>query len=284
MAIYQQGTLDNFKPEIWSARLKSNLNKKLVYGGLVNRDYEGEISNFGDTVHVNNIGRITIGDYTINGTAPTREALSDGQTSLTITQAKAFNFGLDDIDKAQSKGSIMEEAMKEAAYALADVADQYIAGLYTEATATTGLTAGLTTDKDQYYEMLVANRQKFRELNVPIDDLNVVIAPWMEALILQDARFVHASVEGDKVLRNGEIGKMAGFNIVVSNNVPIVTSTTYEVLSYAGKKGVTFADAISKTEAYRPEDSFIDAVKGLHVYGAKTIDANYVLYSPVVKA
>jgi hypothetical protein len=27
-------------------------------------------------------------------------------------------------------------------------------------------------------------------------------------------------------------------------------------------------------EAYRPENSFSDAVKGLHVYGAKVIDPN----------
>ena len=53
----------NFIPAIWSARLLAHLDKKHVYASLVNRDYEGEIRNFGDTVKINQIGDITIKDY-----------------------------------------------------------------------------------------------------------------------------------------------------------------------------------------------------------------------------
>ena len=38
----------------------------------------------------------------------------------------------------------------------------------------------------------------------------------------------------------------------------------------------TYADQILKTEAYRPESKFADAVKGLHVYGGKLTRANTV--------
>jgi len=34
---------------------------------------------------------------------------------------------------------------------------------------------------------------------------------------------------------------------------------------------LTFAEQINKTEAYRPESSFSDAIKGLHLYGAKVV-------------
>lgn len=42
-------SIDNFIPEIWSARLLENLTKTLVYGQptVVNTDYEGEISGLG---------------------------------------------------------------------------------------------------------------------------------------------------------------------------------------------------------------------------------------------
>ena len=35
--------INNFIPQVWSARLLANLQKNLVYGqaGVVNRDYEG---------------------------------------------------------------------------------------------------------------------------------------------------------------------------------------------------------------------------------------------------
>jgi Asp-tRNA(Asn)/Glu-tRNA(Gln) amidotransferase A subunit family amidase len=40
----------------------------------------------------------------------------------------------------------------------------------------------------------------------------------------------------------------------------------------AGVPGaIAFAEQIVKVEAYRPDDSFSDALKGLHVYGAKVI-------------
>ena len=40
-----------------------HLDKRHVYLNLLNRDYEGEIKNFGDTVKVNQIGEVTIKDY-----------------------------------------------------------------------------------------------------------------------------------------------------------------------------------------------------------------------------
>jgi hypothetical protein len=56
----------------------------------------------------------------------------------------------------------------------------------------------------------------------------------------------------------------------VSNNAPFVTGDDYAVI--AGYPGaITFADQITKVEAYRPQSSFSDALKGLHVYGAKLV-------------
>ena len=43
----------NFIPEVWSARLLDHLDKVHVYASLMNRDYEGDIRAFGDTVHIN---------------------------------------------------------------------------------------------------------------------------------------------------------------------------------------------------------------------------------------
>ena len=56
----------SFIPELWSARLLNTLDKSHVATNFVNRDYEGEISAQGDTVHINTIGAITVGDYTRN--------------------------------------------------------------------------------------------------------------------------------------------------------------------------------------------------------------------------
>ena len=50
--------VDNFIPQLWAAELLDNLNDDHVYGALLNRDYEGDISAFGDSVRINSIGRV----------------------------------------------------------------------------------------------------------------------------------------------------------------------------------------------------------------------------------
>ena len=37
------------------------------------------------------------------------------------------------------------------------------------------------------------------------------------------------------------------------------------------KRAIAFAERLSEIEAYRPEKRFADAVKGLHLYGAKVV-------------
>ena len=134
-------SLDNFIPSVWSAQLIRANEKALVYGNVANRNYEGEISAFGDQVRINEIGAVTVADYVKNSTVIAPETLDDAQRILEINQAKYFAFEIDSIDKAQQKPKVMNDAMQEAGYALKDAADQYIASLHGEA----GIISGLGT-------------------------------------------------------------------------------------------------------------------------------------------
>ena len=111
--------------------------------------------------------------------------------------------------------------------------------------------------------------------NVPTTGRWLVIPPEMVALILQDDRFVKTGgTMAEDTLANGWVARAAGFDIYESNNCNSATSsntTTYTIT--AGDEGAcTYAEQISDTEAYRPEKRFADAVKGLHLYGAKVVD------------
>ena len=100
-----------FIPELWSARLLNALEKTHVAANLVNRDYEGEIKKQGDTVHINQIGNITINDYTGEDITPPEE-LDSTMMELKIDQAKYFNFQVKDIDNAQSHPKLVDAAMR----------------------------------------------------------------------------------------------------------------------------------------------------------------------------
>jgi N4-gp56 family major capsid protein len=272
-------SLNNFIPVVWASRLLVNLRKAQIYAqtGIVNRNFEGDIRQAGDSVRINAIGAVTVGTYTKNTNISDPETLTDAQTTLLIDQAKYFNFQIDDVDRAQQTPKALDEAMTEAAYALADRSDQFVAALYTDAATTNliGTTASPKTDlgtAGKAYEYLVDLGVKLDEANVPRSGRWVIVPPWYHGLLQKDDRFVKAGTTmSDMVLRNGEIGAAAGLRVMVSNNVPYTTITTkFRIMAgYVG--AITFAEQIASVEAYRPPNRFGDAMKGLQLYGAKVV-------------
>ena len=133
--------ITTFIPTIWEARLLAHLDKNLVYGNLCNRDYEGDISQAGDTVTINQIGDISIKDYKKTEDI-TLDDVDGTPTQLKIDQQKYFAFKVDDVDAAQANVNLIDAAMQRASYGVRDVVDQYIAGFYKKA----GVVKGLGTD------------------------------------------------------------------------------------------------------------------------------------------
>jgi N4-gp56 family major capsid protein len=269
----------NFVPQVWVAPLVQALRKKLVYAGpqIVNRDYEGEIKEAGDTVKVTSIGRPTIKDYVPNVTVVTPEKPNTTQRTMVIDQAKHWSVAVDDVDKRQVKGDLIKPFMSEAAFGVADVVDQYIANMYT-AIPSGAILPDVTfagTDEEVWgkkaYFLLVDLQTRMDELSIPEDSRYVALPPWYRGLIQKNPNFTRVSEYGSgKVLLNGEIGEIAGFSAVISNNNPKPTPTTNFI--QAGVNGaISFAEQLNQVEAYRPESSFADAVKGLAVYGGKVM-------------
>lgn len=268
-------SLDTFVPEVWSKSLLSSLKKSLVIAapGVVNRDYEGEITEQGDTVRINSISRPTIGTYVKGVTSITPEQLTTAQRALVVDQAKYFAFEVDDIDARQAAGNVIGQAMEESAYGLADVADQYVEGLLRAGVASANALGAVSiagSDAgDDAYGMLVDLKVKLDEADVPTQGRYVILPPWVHGALLETSKFIDASASGNTdALVNGHVGRAAGFDIRVSNNLPLVTGDDYSVIA-GHPMACSYAEQINKTEAYRPEDSFSDAVKGLHLYGAK---------------
>lgn len=266
-------SVDAFIPEAWSNELLIPLRKSLEFAqpGIINRDYEGDIADKGDTVRVQSVGPVTIGTYTKNTNMAAAEELEDAESILSITQAKYFNFQVDDVDARQGGGNIMTGAMAEAAYGLADTADQYVAGLYADAGSTVGTSGAPKTDlgtAGKPYEYLLNLGTKLSEANVPKAGRWVIVPPWFTEELLQDTKFVGSgALPADDRLLTGGIGRAAGFSVIESNNVSN-DSTTWRVMA-GTDRAITYAEQISKVVAYSPELRFADAVKGLHLYGAK---------------
>lgn len=280
--------LTNFIPEVWADRLKVHLDKALVYGNIVNRQYQDQLIAYGDTVNINQVGDVTIGDYTKNGAISAPETLTDATLKLLIDQAKYFNFEIDDIDNAQTKPKVMEEAMRRAGYGLSDAKDQFISGLYTGVAAANivGLgndTTPVVPTSSTVYGYFTTAGQLLDEANVPTMDRWVVIPPWMKKMLLDSGEFTADTALGDGVKVNGQLGRVSGFNVFVSNNVPNTAAAKYKII-FGTSEAITFADQINSLEAFRPEASFSDALKGLDVYGAKLVHSNGIAVMTANKA
>ena len=257
----------NFIPEVWSARLLEHLDNVHVYSALLNRDYEGDIRAYGDTVHINQIGDIAINDYTGEDLAAPEE-LDSTMMELKIDQAKYFNFQVKDIDNAQSNPKVVDAAMQRASYNINDVIDNYLAGLLLAGVKSGRTITAQTLTSANAYDYLVDLGVLLNEHNVPMLGRWVVIPPWFHGLLLKDERFVgNGTGYNQAILQGGWVGDAAGFRIHLSNNVP-ESAGSYSVIAGTNAAG-SFAEQLVELEAYRLEKNFSDGLKGLHVYGAK---------------
>lgn len=274
--------LENFIPTMWSAKLFVRLRKILVFAGVVNTDYEGEISNFGDRVKINEVGPVTISDYTKYGSLTWQE-LDSAQKELIIDQAKSFSFKIDDIDRAQQNPKIMNGAMSEAAYGIADEIDQYIASLYPYAGVTNTTNMGSSTSaksvsSGNVIETITYAGRYLTEKNVPLEGRIFIMPPWVhQKLLLAEVGGISATAV-PKVFDGGSysagyVGTALGFNILVSNNVQN-SATSVSACLALNRTAISYAGQISQVKAVDLQDSFGQGVKGLYVYGAKVVRPN----------
>ena len=261
--------ISNFIPTVWSENLYSQLDKKYIAAKHCNRDFEGDIAEQGAVVNIIGVGSIDVFDYTKDTDMSNPQVLSDTLRALTIDQAKAFNFQIDDIDRAQCTPKLMDEAMKVAANALANEADKHIFSLYTQADETVNETS--TTEENIINHLIDARTKLFANNVTDASDIVIEVSPQIAALILKAK--IDLATDNTDSLENGCIGSIGGCKIFVSNNVVVDTvgDSNYHKCIARTKRAIAFAEQLSEITAYRPEKRFADAVKGLHLYGAKVV-------------
>lgn len=230
-------TAANFIPEIWSAETRVATEANLVMAKLVNRQFEGEISQYGDTVHVGDISDLTAQVKSAN-TDVTFETVTEGKFDLVINKYYYVAFKIEDIVKVQSRVDLRSKYTEKAGYALAKQIDSDLMALYSGLSQTvSGLDDAGILDAILYLD----------EANAPAGDRSLVISPaGMHALLSID-KFVRADAVGylasmspivtghlnggsfDPTKVKGYFGQIYGVSVYVSTNVatsgssPIVT-------------------------------------------------------------
>jgi len=196
---------------------------------------------------------------------------------LKIDHGAYYNFFLNDVDAAQARTDVMDAAMRNAAQQLAVDAENYIISIIRQEAGVKPTLPMPSEEEGGLYALLLEMKGILDGNNVPRFDRKLVLAPELESALLMDSRFITGSSEADARLAEGAVARALGFDIYISN---CLDNEFVMMIPDA----VTFANQITKVEAYRPEKGFYDGVKGLCLSGAKVTMPKAVCIGTIVEA
>lgn len=300
-----KNTSGSFIPTLWSAKLNQKFYKATVFGEIANTSYEGEISGMGDKVVINNRPDITINDYQV-GTSLSYQVPTPSTVELPIDRAKYFAFQVNDVVAHQAQPKLMDMFSDDASMQMKISIDSSVLlgtatkqGIWNDVPAANqGATAGaisggynlgtatapVALTAANVLATLTALAGVLDEQNIPETDRWLVIDPLTRQILMQ-SNLAQAQFMGDdkSMVRNGKIGMIDRFTVYVSNQLPKAAATQdYFGAAAAGtakrrlilaghKSAVTFASQMTKMETVRNPSDFGDYIRGLNVYGWKTI-------------
>lgn len=315
--IYPTGSAGNglsgtgYIPEIWSGKLIEKFYASTVLAAISNTDYEGELKNQGDKVHIRTKPTITIKDYLADGSLEL-ERPKGNQVTLDIDKGKYFNTILDDVMEVQSDMNLMSMWADDAAEQMKIKIDtDVLLGIKDQADAANrGTTAGKisgainlgatttplalvpndpTGGQVDVLDMMLRLGQALDEQNIPETGRWIILPTWAATMVKRsELRQAYLSGDAVSMLRNGRLGMVDRFTLYNSNLLPFGTAAGLaagEFIVYAGHShGLTFASQMTKMETLRSEMTFGQIMRGLQIYGYKVLDGIALAQAIVTKA
>ncbi len=270
----------NFSPTIFSQKVLKFFRRASVAEDITNTDYFGEIVDFGNTVNIIKEPQLTVSAYS-RGQHVVPQDLIDDQIVLTVDQANAFAFKVDDIEEKHAHVNWQSLATSSAAYKLKDTFDVNVLTNISDNVLAANIYGSDGSPRDLGFSageespLSIMNRlgRLLDDQDVPEDGRWFVAKPlFWEQMMDENSKLmgVDFTGDGDSILRNGRVtnGLIRNFRVYKSNNMP---SGTNEIILAGHISAVATASQIAKTEMLRDQDTFSDIVRGLHLFGRKVL-------------
>lgn len=313
----------SFIPTLWSGKLNAKFYSNTMLSEVTNTTWEGELKNQGDTVRIRTAPTISISEYEV-GNNLSYEVPTPIFTDMQINKGLYFGVQVSDVLGYQSDMDLMnmftEDAAKQLKIKMED--EVFFNSFVTEgpAAANEGATAGAisaaynlgtdTTPVDQstpvnVLQAILRMSSALDEQNVPEDGRWLIMTPFDRHLLMQ-SNIAQAYFTGDQAstIRTGKIGMLDRFTVYVSNLLPrgaagkalvsgltdpatggTVSNAKVRRTMIAGTKdAVGFAMTVNKTEPLRNQTDFGDIVRGLAIYGRKTLKPEALVVTQVGSA
>lgn len=260
----------NFIPKVWAAQINRELERACVFAEDCNRQYEGEVRQQGDTVKILGVGKPTITEQ-VGGPIVLQDAetVEDTSIDMVINHIAYFNYLVDDIDRRQAVGGLMDALSAEATEGVANVIDRSIANLAAQKDAVKLKSSTESVTKENILEYVDEGLQRLMENDVAANTKIVMtIPPWFYTLMRQAYRAL--DTDNSALLKNGRVGMYNNITVKVSNNCNAISGGGHNIMLRT-QRAIAYCNPLTHTEPYRPEKRFSDAVKGFTLFGTKIV-------------
>lgn len=257
--------------EIVSSQVQEVLTAEAVMPGTV-MDMSGMVGPGMDVLKIPKFGAFTVNTKSEN-TAVSAQINAFTSDDLSLNQHKVIQFLLEDIAEIQSKVMTAQTYINQAAR---DLAAEMDGAIITALVASPSAAApdhivdfgNTPTDTISKTDFLVA-RQLLNTAKVPQSDRFCLISPTREKDILGISEFVRVDESGgSESLRNGRIGRLFGFDVIMSPQGVDDGTVFYH------KSAMVFARQLAprvQTESSLANLGTRWSVD--HIYGVKALDA-----------
>lgn len=226
-------SIDAFIPQLWANESLIILEDNIMAAGLVKRDFENMLQNYGDVVNTRSIGTFTSKRKT-NADDVTDQDANATNVPVTLNQHVHVSFVIKDGEQSKSFKNLVAEYLTPAMIAQAKFLDQIVLGQMPQFWSQFNGTIGGVTSSTAKASIL--NTRNVMNINkAPTGGRQFIWTPNGETAVLNTDIFLQANTSGDggHAMREAEIGRKLGFGHYMSQLASSVPITACDVTTGA---------------------------------------------------
>lgn len=248
----------SFIPKVWAPKLMENYHRILVIQALASRDYEADLQEYGDTVHIGALTDATVRPYNSSNALSGPDAISGTDQTLSIDHATYCHVSVKDTDASETRVNLIEEVKAMIRRRLLEDMETYLLETISDGAGVTGTMDASGDLVSQIALMFTAMSQR----NVPPQGRSLIVPSAFVAALYHDEKFcAGVTVPTAAGAKRGARCYFGGWDIYEDEDlVDQAIGLAPGALQIASKINL---------ETYRIDADFATGVKGFLLAGAK---------------
>ena len=255
--------ITSFIPKNWSPKLLNVYKRPLPFLALAGRDYEAELLEYGDTVHIGALTPCTVRPY-VAGTALTApEALSGNDRTLVLDHSVYSHVQVKDTEAAEARVNLVEETKKGMLRRFDEDLENFLLETISEGA---GITGSMDASSDLYPQVLGMIMSMVAR-NCPLRGTALILPYNMYGAMAQSASFgASAAAPSAAGMKRGALCSIFGVDFYYSTDlIDQCVGLAPGALQVASRVSL---------ETYRIDADFATGVKGFCLAGAKVAQSD----------